>query len=61
MTAIDRQEVIEDAVLKPIRELHAARYLVSWAGYCRACGYASPCPTVRLCDEIEAAAKGGDE
>lgn len=52
--------VIVAAVLKPIRELHVGRERGALAGYCRSCDYAEPCPTVRLCDEVEAAAKGGE-
>lgn len=50
----------QPATLKPIREQHSERERGPLAGYCRACGYASPCPTVRLCGEVEAAAKGGE-
>lgn len=91
MTAIDRQQIIEDAaklsyaahfrnatpdpvelaierdglraalpvivaaVLKPIRELHREQFQ-----FCRDCDADYPCPTIRLLDEIEAAAKGGE-
>ena len=99
MTAIDRQQIIEDAakaewaavwpgipyetspgahadfakgtaaalpvivaaVLKPIRELHCECDRMSRTpGCCWHDGHGWPCPTARLCDEIEAAAKGGE-
>lgn len=112
MTAIDRQQIIEDAAkaewaavwpsipyetspgahadfakgtaaalpvivaaaLKPIRELHAPIAAADYSGgpfrgvtqVCTACGtddgnwQRHPCPTVRLLDQIEAAAKGGE-
>jgi hypothetical protein len=66
--------VIVAAVLKPIRELHAPIDAADYSGgpfrgvtqVCIACGtddgnwQRHPCPTVRLCDEVEAAAKGGE-
>ena len=47
--------VIVAAVLKPIRELHREQFQ-----FCRECDADYPCPTIQLCDEIEAAAKGGE-
>lgn len=64
--------VIVAAVLKPIRELHAAGEPVCVETghtpslcpcsevFCEGCGESMPCPTIRLLDEIEAAAKGGE-
>ena len=60
------------AVLKPIRELHAAGEPVCVETghtpsrcpcsevFCEGCGESMPCPTVRLLDEIESSAKGGE-
>ncbi len=53
--------VIVATALKPIREMHVGRGHGALVVYCQSCGNATPCPTARLCDEIEAAAKGGDE
>ena len=65
--------VIVAAALKPIRELHAAGEPVCVETghtpsrcpcsevFCEGCGESMPCPTVRLLDEIESSAKGGDE
>ena len=66
--------VIVAVAFKPIRELHAPIDAADYSGgpfrgvtqVCIACGtddgnwQRHPCPTVRLCDEIEAAAKGGE-
>ncbi len=64
--------VIVAAVLKPIRELHAAGEPVCVETghtpsrcpcsevFCEGCGESMPCPTVRLLDEIESSAKGGE-
>ncbi len=52
----DACPVIAAAALKPIRELHREQFQ-----FCRDCDADYPCPTIRLLDEIEAAAKGGDE
>ncbi len=64
--------VIVAAVLKPIRELHVSGELVCVETghvpsrcpcsevFCEGCGESMPCPTVRLLDEIESSAKGGE-
>ena len=53
--------VIVAAALKPIRELHRECDRMSRTpGCCWHDGHGWPCPTARLCDEIEAAAKGGE-
>ena len=64
--------VIVAAALKPIRELHASGEPVCVETghtpsrcpcsevFCEGCGESMPCPTVRLLDEIESSAKGGE-
>ena len=47
--------VIVAAVLKPIRDLHTP----DGHGWCNGCA-CRPCPTARICDQIEADAKGGE-
>ena len=47
--------VIVAAALKPIRELHREQFQ-----FCRECDADYPCLTVRLLDQIETAAKGGE-
>ena len=50
--------VIVLAVTEQIRELHKPREVGPLAGYCVMDGIADPCPTLRLCDELDAAARG---
>ena len=47
--------VIVAAALKPIRELHREQFQ-----FCRECDADYPCLTVRLLDQIETDARGGE-
>ena len=59
--AVAALPVIVAAVLKPIRELHRECDRMSRTpGCCWHDGHGWPCPTARLCDEIESSAKGGE-